>query len=242
MAVLPHVACALLAAGVAVAHPGGRDRQGCHVERATGGRHCHGAKRPAAATPAFVASAPTPAAPAGAPEQVVRRAVDGDTVELTGGVRVRLIGVDTPEMKDARPEVRLLAKRAAVFLDDLVAGKRVRLEYDRERRDRYGRTLAYVYLADGRCVNAEIIRQGFGFAYTRFPFRYRERFREHERQSRVAGLGLWAPQASGGEPARRRATASDLARSRMGEPAMGRSGLHQPVRRDAREGRQVPPP
>ncbi len=70
-------------------------------------------------------------------------------------------------------------------------GKRVRLEYDRERQDKYGRTLAYVYLEDGTFLNAEIIRQGYGFAYTQFPFKYLEEFRKLEREAQEAGRGLW---------------------------------------------------
>lgn len=63
----------------------------------------------------------------------------------------------------------------------MVEGKRVRLEYDQNTKDRYGRTLAYVYLEDGAFLNMEIIRQGYSFAYTRFPFKYIEEFRRHER-------------------------------------------------------------
>ncbi len=69
--------------------------------------------------------------------------------------------------------------------------KRVRLEYDQERRDKYGRTLPYVYLEDGTFLNGEIIRQGYGFAYTRLPFKYLEEFRKLEREAREAGRGLW---------------------------------------------------
>ncbi len=74
----------------------------------------------------------------------------------------------------------------------MVQGKRVRLEYDWERRDKYGRTLAYFYLEDGTFLNSEIIRQGYGFAYTRFPFKYLEEFRKLEQEAREAGRGLWA--------------------------------------------------
>lgn len=78
----------------------------------------------------------------------------------------------------------------------MVEGKRVRLEYDWERRDKYGRTLAYVYLEDGTFLNAEIIRQGYGFAYTRFPFKYLEEFRNLETEAREAGRGLWGTAGS----------------------------------------------
>ena len=72
----------------------------------------------------------------------------------------------------------------------------MRLEYDRERTDRYGRTLAYVHLEDGTFANAEIVRRGYGHAYTRFPFRYLDRFRRLEREARAAGRGLWNPGAA----------------------------------------------
>jgi micrococcal nuclease len=65
------------------------------------------------------------------------------------------------------------------------------LEYDQQRQDKYGRILAYVYLEDGTFVNAEIIRQGYGFSYTRFPFKYLEEFRTLEREAREAKRGLW---------------------------------------------------
>ena len=69
------------------------------------------------------------------------------------------------------------------------------MEYETEAAttDKYGRTLAYLYRApDGLFVNAEIVRQGYGHAYTRFPFKYMEQFREYERIAREAGKGLWA--------------------------------------------------
>ena len=74
------------------------------------------------------------------------------------------------------------------------------VEYETEAAttDKYGRTLAYLYRApDGLFVNAEIVRQGYGHAYTRFPFKYMEQFREYERIAREAGKGLWG-QSSGG--------------------------------------------
>jgi len=73
----------------------------------------------------------------------------------------------------------------------MVQSKRVRLEFDQDRVDRFGRTLAYVYLEDGAFLNAEIIRQGYGFTYTRFPFKFLEEFRALERDAREAQRGLW---------------------------------------------------
>ena len=130
--------------------------------------------------------------------QVVERVVDGDTIVVRDVGRVRLIGVDTPETVHPGRPVEFFGKEASAFTKRLVDGKRVRLEYDQQRTDRYGRTLAYVHLPDGTFVNAEIIRRGYGHAYTRFPFKYLERFRGLERDARRAGRGLWgsaAPQA-----------------------------------------------
>jgi micrococcal nuclease len=124
--------------------------------------------------------------------RVVVRVIDGDTLELDGAERVRLIGVNTPESVDPRRPVEYFGKEASAFTRRLAQGKRARLEYDRERQDRYGRTLAYVHLEDGTFLNAEIIRQGYGQAYTRFPFRYAEQFRAYEREARENRRGLWA--------------------------------------------------
>lgn len=153
--------------------------------------------------------------PAFAAAQRVERVVDGDTIIVGGVGRVRLIGVDTPESVDPRRPVEFFGKEASAFTRRLADGKRVRLEYDRERTDRYGRTLAYVHLPDGTFLNAEIIRQGYGHAYTRFPFEHLDRFRQFEREARQAGRGLWgaAPAAE-----RRAASASPAGRPASSDP------------------------
>jgi len=133
--------------------------------------------------------------PAPRPEggwRVVVRAVDGDTLLLDGDERVRLIGIDTPESVDPRRPVEYLGKEAAAFTRRLAEGKRVRLAFDQDRTDRYGRTLAYVFLEDGTFLNAEILRQGYAHAYTRFPFQYADQFRAYEREAREQRRGLWA--------------------------------------------------
>ena len=121
----------------------------------------------------------------------VKRAVDGDTLLLANGERVRLIGVDTPETKHPQKPVERFGKEASLFTNKMVEGKQVRLEYDWQRRDKYNRLLAYVYLSDGTFLNAEIIKQGYGFAYTKYPFKYLEEFRKYEREARENGRGLW---------------------------------------------------
>lgn len=122
----------------------------------------------------------------------VLRVVDGDTLEIESIGEVRLIGVDTPELYHPLKPVQFYAKEASEFVRNLVANSRVRIEYDREKIDKYGRTLVYVYLEDGRSLNEEIIRYGYGFAYTRFPFRNLIKYKKLETQAKEKGLGLWA--------------------------------------------------
>ena len=123
----------------------------------------------------------------------VVRVVDGDTLLLEGDLRVRLLGVDTPETKHPDRPVEHLGPEAAAFTERLVEGKDVRLEFDRERRDRYGRALAYVYVGDVM-LNEALIREGFSRAETGFPYR-RDRkrlFRDAEAEARASRRGLWA--------------------------------------------------
>lgn len=122
------------------------------------------------------------------------RVVDGDTivVDYHGKLeKVRLIGVDTPETVHPNKPVEYFGKEASNFTRTLVEGKNVNLEFDWQRRDKYGRLLAYVYLQDGTLLNKKIIEDGYGHAYTRFPFKYLDDFKEAERRAREAGQGLW---------------------------------------------------
>jgi micrococcal nuclease len=122
------------------------------------------------------------------------RVVDGDTIVVeidNKQEKVRLIGVDTPETVHPSKPVEYFGKEASQFTKLMVEGKRVRLEYDWQKRDKYKRLLAYVYVDDGTFLNAEIIKQGYGFAYTRFPFKYLEEFRQYETKARENMNGLW---------------------------------------------------
>lgn len=141
---------------------------------------------PAAEAPAAIAP------PADAQARTCKRVVDGDTVVLDGGERVRLVGVDTPELHRPGWPVQYFAREAKAFTKRLVQGRRVKLAFDRERADKYGRTLGYLWLEDGTFVNREIVARGYGFAYTRHPFRWLDEFRAAERAARAAGAGLWA--------------------------------------------------
>jgi len=132
----------------------------------------------------------------------VLRVIDGDTIVVDSNglkITVRLIGIDTPETKHPTKPVQYYGKEASRFTDNLLKGEKVYLVGDTEgdKIDKYGRTLAHVYRApDGLFVNAEIIRQGYGHAYTRFPFKYMEEFKQLERFARKAEKGLWGPTAA----------------------------------------------
>lgn len=123
----------------------------------------------------------------------VQWVVDGDTVHLTDGTRVRYIGLDTPELHHPKKAVEAYAQEARAFNRRLVAGRRVRLEYDVERQDKYGRQLAYLFLEDGTFVNAELLRQGYARILTIPPnVKYHDRFLRLEREAREQRRGLWA--------------------------------------------------
>ncbi|WP_051223541.1 thermonuclease family protein [Conexibacter woesei] len=124
----------------------------------------------------------------------VRRVVDGDTILLTSGERVRLIGIDTPESVKPGTPVQCFAKRASAFTHTLLDGARVRLVYGAERRDRYGRLLAYVYRARDRLfVNAELVRQGYARTLEIAPNTgHARQFAALASAARRAGKGLWS--------------------------------------------------
>jgi micrococcal nuclease len=111
---------------------------------------------------------------------------------VAGVGTVRLIGVDTPETVDPRAPVQFFGKEASEFTRRMAEGKVVRLEFDVQRTDKYERTLSYVYLSDGTFLNAEIVKQGYGHAYVKYPFKYLDQFRGYEREAREGRRGLWA--------------------------------------------------
>ncbi len=127
----------------------------------------------------------------------VTRDVDGDTinVQIAGqNETVRFIGLDTPETHDPRKPVQCFGEIAAAHTKSLLEGKNVRLEPDPadSDRDKYHRLLRYVYLPDGTLVNADLIRDGYAFAYTIFPFTKLDEFRTLEADARNNNRGLWA--------------------------------------------------
>lgn len=124
---------------------------------------------------------------------IVERVVDGDTLVLASGERIRLIGVDTPETKHPTKPVEAFGPEASAFTKQAVEGQAVTLKFDREKYDRYQRMLAYVY-RDDWCLNEELIRAGLSECITKYPFdsSMKERFRQAEDQARRERRGIWS--------------------------------------------------
>jgi micrococcal nuclease len=129
--------------------------------------------------------------------------VDGDTVrvripnppaEFKAVETIRMLGVDTPETVHPNKPAERFGKEASEFTKSRLLGKNVYLAFDWDLRDRYGRLLAYIYVADNAaagCFNAELIREGYAHAYTRFAFQFTDEFRALEREARQSKRGLW---------------------------------------------------
>jgi len=126
----------------------------------------------------------------------VRYVIDGDTIELSSGEKVRYIGIDTPEVREKTQEGWVykpgpFGEEAKEFNRRLVEGKRVRLEFDVQKKDKFKRTLAYVYAGE-MFVNLEMVRQGFAMIYTYPPnLKYLELFLDAQKEARENKRGLW---------------------------------------------------
>ena len=126
--------------------------------------------------------------------------VNGNTIVLSNGEQVRLIGVGIPKTTQLKKSAEYITKETSAFTKRMVKGKKVRLEFDQQERDTSGQLLAYVYLVDGTFLNAEIIKQGYGRVDPLFPFKYLKEFRNYEKKAQGDKTGLWAAKAPAQEP------------------------------------------
>ncbi len=144
----------------------------------------------------IAAPAPPDAEPLPSGRYQLEYVFDGDTLLLATGQRVRLIGVDTPETVKRDHPVEPFGPEATQFTREFVAGGEVRLEFDRERLDRYGRWLAYVWVGE-RMLNEELVRAGLA----RFEPEYhysetmKRRFRIAQQEAQSARRGIWSTAA-----------------------------------------------
>jgi micrococcal nuclease len=126
--------------------------------------------------------------------------VDGDTLHLdvadaSGSVtKVRLVGIDTPELGNSGKEAMYFSREAAAFARRLALSKTVTVYLDERAgsRDRYGRLLAYVELPDGKFLNEELLLEGYAYADLRFRHGYYQKYQQLEASARALRKGLWA--------------------------------------------------
>ncbi|HOX41133.1 MAG TPA: thermonuclease family protein [bacterium] len=135
----------------------------------------------------------------------VVKVVDGDTLDINingTAQRIRLIGVDTPEIVDPRIPVQCFGKEASDKAKSILTGKKVAIEDDASQgdKDRYDRLLRYVYLEDGTHFNKQMISDGYAFEYTyNVPYRYQLDFKAAEKAARESSNGLWSPSTCNGD-------------------------------------------
>jgi micrococcal nuclease len=128
----------------------------------------------------------------------VTKVVDGDTIVLENGQKVRYIGIDTPELHHPKKEVECFSQQAYEKNKELVLGKKVFLQKDISEKDKYNRLLRYVFLdekmstAEASFVNLYLVKNGFAYAAT-FPpdVKYANLFLTAQKEARQKNLGLW---------------------------------------------------
>jgi len=122
----------------------------------------------------------------------VAKVYDGDTFKTARGEKVRLLGINTPEIPHASKAGEPLGKKATKHLKALIQGQLVRLEFDQVKRDKYGRLLAHVRLRDGSWINSQMIKDGMAHLYIFAPnFRHAGKLLEHEKKARLRRSGIW---------------------------------------------------
>ena len=121
----------------------------------------------------------------------VTKVIDGDTIEIEGGLRVRYIGIDTPEIVHPQKPVECFGREASNKNKELVEGKFIKLEKDVSETDKYGRLLRYVFI-DGFFVNQYLVKEGYAYSSSYPPdVKYQQQLREAQQEARENNRGLW---------------------------------------------------
>ncbi len=130
-------------------------------------------------------------------QYVVSKVIDGDTLKVKKNGEektIRLLGINTPETVDPRRPVECFGKEASDYMKNIASDQVVRIELDPTQGevDKYGRTLAYVYLSQGTFLNQKMIEDGYAFEYTyHLAYKYQEAFKKAEKTAREKFRGLW---------------------------------------------------
>lgn len=146
----------------------------------------------------------TPAEALAGTAYLVTHVVDGDTIDIavaTTTVRIRLIGINTPESVDPRRPVECFGKEASGFLKAFLDGRSVYVASDpsQDNHDKYGRLLRYLFRDDGLPVNAVLVAMGYAQEYTyRTPHLFQSEFRTLQAQAQAEGAGLWSAETCSG--------------------------------------------
>ncbi|MBN1635901.1 MAG: thermonuclease family protein [Deltaproteobacteria bacterium] len=122
--------------------------------------------------------------------QEVVKVYDADTIEIRDGTKIRLIGVDAPEVESPYRQAESYGVESKSYLTKMLLGKKVRIVVGEQPYDKYGRTLAFIYL-DDTLINGRIIKDGWARAYRYYDFPFKELFITYEKQARAKGLGMW---------------------------------------------------
>jgi micrococcal nuclease len=117
--------------------------------------------------------------------------IDGDTVVLDNHERVRLLGINAPEINSKYHRGEFFGKESQKYLKQRLEGKEVTLKMGAETRDKYGRLLAYIYLPDGTFINEELVKMGYAETFRSKPCEYREAFLKLEEEAKASQLGMW---------------------------------------------------
>ena len=123
---------------------------------------------------------------------LVHKVIDGDTIVLADGRRVRYIGINSPELANESGPAERFGPEARDFNRKLVDKEKIRLEFDREEQDQYGRVLAYIFLPDDTFVNAELVKSGNAYCVFRRPnTKYDSLLLEFQREAMAKKAGMW---------------------------------------------------
>ncbi len=137
----------------------------------------------------------TPRALAGLEKTTVKYVIDGDTIVIESGEKVRMIGVDTPEIKGPYTKPEYFGEEASAFTNEMLDHETVYLEKDISETDKYGRLLRYVYLEDGVLFNRLLLEEGYAYAVVYPPdIKFAAQFEDAEKAAEKNRLGVWATQ------------------------------------------------